>query len=363
MMMSRTARLRRISSVVMGAGAVIAALSAAPARAATDAEQAEALIREGVQLRSRDNAAKALPLFEKAYQISRSPRTAAQLGLCELELANYVGAESHLAEALTSPEHPWVAKNKATLKKSLETARANVGELLLTVTPADADVSLGPKLLDRAQVGAPVRLGKGPVDVEVRASGYATARETVTIAGGKREQRTYTLVREAAPSVASANGAGAAWAGAPASEPGGTVALVGEAPPAQAGSQRTKRLAAWITGGAAVAAAAFGTVEAISAAGKSSAFNDHTAIMGGVSYHDCGTANLSPACKGLKDDYDSALRLSIIGFVAAGALAATSSVLFVLSSGNSGGAERGAVRAFACVPDPVGRGLGCSLRF
>ena len=84
-----------------------------------------------------------------------------------------------------------------------------------------------------------------------------------------------------------------------------------------------------------------------------------------MAFHDCGTANLSPACKSLKDDYDQTLTLSIVGFVAAGALAATSTVLFMLSSpGAGGGAERdGGARAFACVPDPVARGLGCSLRF
>ena len=109
----------------------------------------------------------------------------------------------------------------------------------------------------------------------------------------------------------------------------------------------------------------FGTVEAFSAASKRDAFNDHTSMVGGATYHDCGTANLSPACKPLKDDYDHALTLSIVGFVAAGALAATSSVLFVLSPAGHGAAGERDVgaRAFACVPDPVSRGVGCSLRF
>jgi len=104
----------------------------------------------------------------------------------------------------------------------------------------------------------------------------------------------------------------------------------------------------------------FGSVEAISASSKSSAFNDHTSTMGGVAYHDCGTADLSDACKSLKSDYDSALTLTIVGFAAAGALAATSAVLFVLSSPKEQG---GGARAFGCVPDPVGRGVGCTLRF
>ena len=108
----------------------------------------------------------------------------------------------------------------------------------------------------------------------------------------------------------------------------------------------------------------FGTVEALGASSNSDAFNNHTSLVGGVAYHDCGTAKLSPACKSLKDDYSQTLTLSIVGFVAAGALAATSSALFVLSSPGRAGAERdGVTRAFVCVPDPVARGLGCSLRF
>src|SRR5262249_20157474 len=152
-------------------------------RAATDAEQAEALIREGVQLRADDKAALALPLFEKAYQISRSPRTAAQLGLCEMELGYFVATERYLSEALAAPEHPWVARNKRALKKSLEAARASIGELALVVSPAGAEVSVNHKPVDRALLGAPLRLDKGPVDLEVRAPGYETARDTITIVG------------------------------------------------------------------------------------------------------------------------------------------------------------------------------------
>src|ERR1700722_10742247 len=91
--------------------------SASQVWAATEAEQAEALIREGVQLRAQDQTGRALPLFEKAYRISRTSRTAGQLGLCELELRNYAEAELHLAEALAGPDHPWIAKNRATLKQ------------------------------------------------------------------------------------------------------------------------------------------------------------------------------------------------------------------------------------------------------
>jgi hypothetical protein len=84
-------------------------------------------------------------------------------------------------------------------------------------------------------------------------------------------------------------------------------------------------------------------------------------VVNGTAYPDCGTADLSAPCQSLKNDYDRALTVSIIGFAAAGALAATSATLFVLSRGGAEGG--GGAHALACVPDPVARGLGCSLRF
>jgi tetratricopeptide (TPR) repeat protein len=339
--------------------AAFAALSAAPARAATDAEKAEALIREGVKLRGSDNTARALPLFEQAYQVSRTPRTAAQLGLCELELGYFVEAERYLGEALAAPDHPWVAKNKGALKKSLETARASIGELVLVLSPANVEVILNHKAVDKALLAAPIRVGKGPVDLELRAPGYELLRDTVVIVGGKRESRTYTLVREPPRPAEIQTGALVSQA-APGSD-AGVAAMLSTAPP-QPGAYGKKRIAAWVTGGAALGALLFGTLEAVSAAGARDAFNNHTTDAGGVAYHDCGTASLSPACKTLKDDYDQALTLTIVGFVAAGALAATSSALFVLSAPGRGERDGGA-GALACVPDPIARGLGCSLRF
>ena len=350
------ARRRRLTVgfVVSALFALLASASRVSA-ATEEAEQTEALIRQGVQLRGQDQTARALPLFEKAYKLSRTPRTAGQLGLCELELGNYAEAELHLAEALATPNHPWIAKNRTTLKQQLDVARANVGELALTVSPATAEVLLNDKPSDKALRGVPIHLKKGPVDVEVRAPGYQPVRQTIIIVAGKREERTYTLVAEPPP-----------LATVPAAESGPpAVALATGEPPASTGQSDPLRIAAWVTGGGALAALALGTAEAFNAASKRDAFNDHTSVVGGMARPDCTTVSLAPQCKPLKDAYDSALTLSIVGFVAAGALTAASSLLFVLSSsGHVGAAEHaGGTTAFACVPDLAGHGLDCSLRF
>jgi hypothetical protein len=339
--------------------AVVAALIARSAAAETGGEQAEALIHQGVELRAHDQTASALPLFEKAYQLARTPRTAGQLGLCELELAKYVEAQRHLLEALASPDHPWIVKNKSILMRQLAAAAANVGELALTVSPEEADILLNGKPVARSLAGAPIRLEKGPVEVEVRAAGYAPAHETITIRGGQREQRTFLLVVQPAKQVAAAT---SLEAPIPAS---GAAVELATAPPPTGQAARGERIAAWITGGAALGALALGTAEAFNAASKRDAFNNHTGVEGGVTVEDCGTAALNAACKPLKDAYDQALTVSIIGFATAGALAVASSVLFKLSSsGHAGNPEgSGVARTFACVPELGVRGFGCALRF
>jgi tetratricopeptide (TPR) repeat protein len=355
-------RFCRNAALLSALFAAATMLAAGPAHAQTEAEQAEALIREGVRLRAQDQTPKALPLFEKAYQLSRTPRTAAQLGLCELELGYYVAAERYLNEALASPEHPWIAKNKLVLKRQLDAAMANIGELVLTVSPAGADVLLNHNPVDSTQLAGPIRLNKGPVDVDVRAAGFEPAHETIVIAGGKRERRTFALVAAASPLAARPP----VEAGSPSPGSGPAPAGTTETSPASATrAGRGERLAAWVTAGVAVGALAFGTAEAFNAASKRDAFNSHTGTMGGVAYQDCGTANLSPACKPLKDAYDQARALTIVGFVATGALAAASAVLFVLSSPDRERSpdEARTARAFACVPDLAARGVGCALRF
>jgi hypothetical protein len=111
----------------------------------------------------------------------------------------------------------------------------------------------------------------------------------------------------------------------------------------------------------------FGTIEAFQASSAQDAFNNHMGTVGGIYGKDCGTGTgyLTAACKPLKDDYDHAVTLSVVGFVSAGVLAAGATVLYVLSSPNhSLWAEPAAPsRALACVPEPGARGVACSLRF
>jgi hypothetical protein len=57
-------------------------------RAAGAAEDPEALIRQGIELRRAGQDARAEGYFRRTYQLAATSRTAAQLGLCELAVGD-----------------------------------------------------------------------------------------------------------------------------------------------------------------------------------------------------------------------------------------------------------------------------------
>src|SRR5579872_2645775 len=176
----------RVCTNIRLVGAVVAMAVAGPAWA-TDVESVEALVRQGVELRQQRHDARALPLFQKAYGMSRNPRTAGQLGLCEMALGYWLDAESHLSEALNVPDNPWVSRNLADLTGALAAVRTNISDVTVTGEPKDAEVMVNGQSVGRLPLAAPVRLGKGAADVELRAPGYVSATRSLMIPGGTQE--------------------------------------------------------------------------------------------------------------------------------------------------------------------------------
>src|SRR6266536_6165717 len=99
------------------------------AQARGDAAEVEALIAKGNELRRAGTQGPALPYFQKAYDLARTPRTTGQLGLAELAAGYPVEAAQHLAAALKSPNDPSIVKYRKMLTDALAAARAQIGEL------------------------------------------------------------------------------------------------------------------------------------------------------------------------------------------------------------------------------------------
>jgi hypothetical protein len=280
-----------------------------------------------------------------------------------------------------------------TLKAQLATAKGQIGELFIIGEPNGAEVFVNGKSVGKLPLSGPVRLDKGRVDVQVRAAGYVSSSDTVTMVGGKREDRSYRLHREAvavapppppppaAPPPAAmpvetkppAPAVAVASPPPPAPEPASTAAPASAQPsasitatPTPAASDHSNlRPVAWGVGIGAGAAIILGAVEGIVAIKKRNEFNDHKGPdpndpFNPMQITDCNTQSPTAECKGIQDSWSRARTLSIVGFVAGAVLAGGAAVLWVMSSPKEHG---GGSTALACAPDIGTRGLACRLQF
>ena len=364
-------------SALVLAGALLAA-PAAHGQSASD--EAEALIRQGTELRHQGEDARALPYFEGAYHLSRTPRSAAQLGLVKMALGYCVDAERLLTEALAVPDHPWIARNRATLEQTLTNARKNIGEVTVTGSPDGAQVLVNGRPAGTLPLAGPLKLDRGPVELQLQARGYVPATRALTIAGGARSSLTIALLPVGgAPAVAAAPPVrvepplvAPAAAPAPADVARPIAIPVAPAPAPETPAQEPDhapllRPLAWTAGGVAAASLVFAIVETVTSGHRIDDFNNHTgpAPLADDPTHrapDCQTAQLSDECRSLRDDWQRARTLAIVGYVGAGVFAGAAATLFVLSH-RPAPPESPPATGLACAPALPSPGLTCALRF
>ena len=187
---ARAVRRRLLSVLVVGCMA-----SSLPAFAAPPTtSDVEKLIRKGNELRKSGRSHEALPLFQKAYEVSTTPRTAAQLGLCEMALGYWLASDTHLNEALAG-RGEWLESNRPTIEASLREVQRQIGEVVVMGNPTGAFVSVNGRQIGTLPV-APLRVAAGQIRVELTAPGYKDRSVTVVVVGGTQERVTIQLVRE-----------------------------------------------------------------------------------------------------------------------------------------------------------------------
>lgn len=354
---------------------VVAAISLGADRALGQTGEVEALIRKGLDLRHQGRDAQAVPYLENAYKLSRTPRTAAQLGLVSMALGYWVDAERYLDEALADPDSPWVATNRPTLEAARGRVRGLVGDLTITGEPNGAEVLVNGKLIGRLPLAKPVHIGKGVVEVSLRAPGYAQASKTVTVEGAGKNSLSMVLVRDPTATSPTSAGSGDGIAikvtGHETPQAGATP-LVLPVPEAPEGPAPTHRMGlrpfAWGTAVGALGGLTLGIVETFAAQDKLNSFNAHTSASPTdptMRVPDCTTSQLTPDCKTIRDAYSSAKTIAVVGYVVGGALAATSVVLFVVSSSTQkdDGGRSTTASSFGCAPMLATTGATCAFRF
>jgi hypothetical protein len=327
---------------------------AAPARA--DAAEVEALISKGNELRRAGTPGPALPYFQKAYELARTPRTTGQLGLAELAAGYPVEAADHLATALESPNDPSIVKYRQMLADALTMARAQIGELAVDGGPPGAEVVVNGKAAGALPLSAPIKLPARTAEVVVRAPGYAEQRQLVPIVGGQHHALAVKLARIEQPAAATPT---VVMAPSPPSPPqtqpeppaATVVETRGDTAPPSTGS----RTAAWIFGAGAVVAAGTGLALNLAARSNLSDFNGsckNDPIDGIVAHVDAPLA--LQQCQDRYDALSWQKRWSVVGYVSSAALAITSAVLFLTSAPPTPTTHA----HLRCAPTP--NGVGCA---
>jgi hypothetical protein len=164
----------------------------------------EAQIRRGLELRKAGQDDQAFEAFRSAYKLKASPRAQAQMGMAEQALGRWVDAEKDLKGALAVEQDAWIARNSATLKRSLATVAEHLGSVQIVGSPAGARVVIDERDVGRLPIDGPVRVPAGEVLVTVSASGYVDISRKITVGAGSLAREVIALHALAATAAARA---------------------------------------------------------------------------------------------------------------------------------------------------------------
>jgi hypothetical protein len=325
--------------------------------------------------------------------------------------------EHHRLEALSCPEHPWIAKNLPIIRESLDTVRKSIGEIVIDGSPENAEIRVNGKEIGHLLRSEPVRLSKGAVDIELRAPGYVSASKSLALHGGERARVSIALAKSPVAPTGAVAGSPKAPLVSPAAaaatrgpshalppSPAPTLGLVpasptspapqpvpfpspprpepapevrsiaperGELPTGVAArrddSQGRSRgsVLAWSAAVAAGLALGLGIAETAVWLDKRAEFDDREGtlpttppMLGRI----CGSDEPNyggTGCKEIHDDMSRARTLAIVGYGLAGGFAVGSAVLFATLPAHRPKPDH----AFTCTPASIRAGVICRFAF
>lgn len=316
----------------LAASAVVLVARAAGAQVRPESE-VDAMVRRGVALRQQGHEEEALGEFRRAQAMSGEPRVLAQVGLAEQALGRWLDADRHLAEAQRAADDPWIRRNRAPLAEARAQVATHLGRVRIFAEAPGAEAFANGELLGALPMpeGAPVVAGTNLL--EVRAPGYVTMTRRAEVDAGHEARETFAMVREPAPAVAPA-----VVAAPGPMMPAASIAAPGpQTPGVRTGGAR--RAWAWATLALGAAGLGVGTFATARVVGAVSRYDTDPTCPG------TSAATQPAACAAHLDDVATMQPLAVAGFVAGGALAITSVVLFATAPS---GEEGRRAEAFRC---------------
>jgi hypothetical protein len=304
------------------------------------ADDIDAILKKGNELRRHGRDREALAEFQRAAQITETPRVTAQIALAEQSLGLWVDSETHMKKALASASDPWIRKNHEVLVGALSIVEQHIGTVEVWGAPEGAEVLLDDKIAGTLPSVGPISFAADEVLLLVRSPGYADFKRTLRlrIGSGIRE---HVDLRRLGPPAATDNSVAAV-----APPPDRTLAAIPTARPGPGPESRPpadlsaadrggswRRAMPWTVGGVAVAALGAGIALHLTASGKLSDFNRSCGLDGDRPVYEMGRSPVrtDPECSRLYDSWNSQRRWAFVADGAAAVLAATSAILFATS--------------------------------
>jgi hypothetical protein len=312
-------------AMVLARALPLALVLIAPARA--QAQDADALIKQGVELRRAGQDQAALEQFRHAYDLEPTPRALAQMGLAEQALGRWIDGEAHLARALEAAQDPWIAKYRGTLEGSRAEIGKHLGSLAVTGGPDGAELRVDGRPVGTLPLRRTLRLPLGTFTLEASVAGRVVVARAVSIVAGITTHEDLSSAAPAPP-VAVQQGQHASTSDARPGDEGGS------------GGGIARRHLAWIAAGGAVALVGAGAAFLYVGNNNASA------------YGTCMVGN----CESLKTTGTREQVAGVTGLVLGGALGATAAVLFASTPVT-------ADRRVACAPRLDLGGASCALRY
>lgn len=175
--------------------AVLLATTCAGLAHADAKDAARERLHIGVQAFQAGNYSAALAEFEASFRELPSAASLQNIALCQTRLFRYVEALEALDRVDREFGTSLSAEDRLAIRHTRDDLSRLVGELVLRVTPPDAEVTLNGHPVDAARLGTPMRVSSGEYRVEATEPGYSPASTVVDVAGGEHEEAQIVLRR------------------------------------------------------------------------------------------------------------------------------------------------------------------------
>ena len=146
----------------------------------------------GVALYQAGDFTAALAEFEGSFRDQPSPAALQNMALCLTKLRRYVQALETLEKLKAEYGPTLAAEDHAAVDSSMRQLAQLVGKVSISVTPADAQVTLNGSPLSPEALAKPVRVSSGEYRIRAEAPMHRAEERVITVAGG--DEATVSIV-------------------------------------------------------------------------------------------------------------------------------------------------------------------------